>query len=207
MSEPNNDFVSVQPENRTLIEEGLEYGWHKILEAQNDPYPELKQPMLTSDEFVSLLAGERGVLDWQPNDTLLQRRQTTEQAFDIHRKAGTRGGLKTALDVLGFDSVITKAPQAYALEVEAFLQDDPLTDETSKRVDSRLKNYKSERDSVSVNIARQSNSLVSVGVTTQIGITMTSEPFVPSGFISEAAQSTSIYNHIRIIATSEPAIQ
>ncbi|WP_236688376.1 hypothetical protein [Photobacterium kishitanii] len=65
MFEVTEPFISVQPENRTLIEESLEYAWHTLLTNQIDPFPELKQPLLTSEQFVSLLAGERGVTDWR----------------------------------------------------------------------------------------------------------------------------------------------
>ncbi|EKO3566327.1 phage tail protein [Vibrio metschnikovii] len=153
MSEPN-EFISVQPDNRTLIEESLEYAWDGILKRSTNPYPDLKNPMLTPDEFVVLLASERGVADWQPDDTLVQQRRTTDKAFEIHSKAGTRAGLKTALDALGFDSVVTKSDEPYAINVEAMLQDQPLTNEMYRRVNIRVSTYKSERDIVRTHLSR-----------------------------------------------------
>ncbi|WED23078.1 phage tail protein [Vibrio sp. JC009] len=202
-----SEFVSVQPESRSLIEESMEYAWGAIIADLECPYPELKSPALTQDDFVSLLAGERGVMDWQATDTIDQQRTTAERAFQIHEKAGTRGGLKNALDALVFDSVISRGALPYSLDVEAFLLDTPLTEDSSRRVDSRINTYKSERDSIDVNISRQSQATVFVGVTTEQGITMTSEPFVPLGYTSSCLDRIAVYNHIRLISTSEPAIQ
>ena len=153
MSEPNN-FISVQPDNRTFIEESLEYAWDRILKKQTNPYPDLKNPQLTPDDFVVLLASERGVADWQPKDSLEQQRNTTDKAFDIHSKAGSRTGLKAALDALGFSSAVSRGELKYSIEVEARLQDEPLTAELAQRVNKRIETYKSERDSVRTTLVR-----------------------------------------------------
>lgn len=150
-------FISAQPENRTVIEEALEFAWHDMLTKVEQPYPDLKQPLYTQDEFVSLLAGERGVLDWQPSDDDQQRRETADKAFDIHRKAGTRYGLRNALLPLGIDSVVTKGEQPYSVVVDGKLSDRPLTAETSQRMNARLTSYKSERDSISLTLSRSNN--------------------------------------------------
>lgn len=153
-----NEFISVQPDNRTLIEESLEYAWDRILKQSTNPYPDLKNPMLTPDEFVVLLASERGVADWQPDDTLVQQRRTTDKAFKIHSKAGSRAGLKTALDALGFSSVVTRGEALYSIDVEGRLLDQPLTAEMSQRLHARISAYKSERDSVTTTLSRLHNA-------------------------------------------------
>ncbi|MEZ8095780.1 phage tail protein [Photobacterium swingsii] len=152
MSEPNNPFVSVQPENRTIIEEGLEYGWHKIISQQPNPYPNLKQPSYTPDEFVSLLAAERGVLDWQPSDTLEQRRKTAEQAFDIHRKAGTRSGITLALNALGFDAEVTRSTAPYSIDILCWRRNSTIDKFVVDRMISRIDHTKSERDSYELSL-------------------------------------------------------
>ncbi|MBD1572884.1 phage tail protein [Vibrio sp. S17_S38] len=153
----DKSFISAQPENRTVIEEALEFAWHDMLTNVEQLYPDLKQPLYTQDEFVSLLAGERGVLDWQPSDDDQQRRETADKAFDIHRKAGTRYGLRNALLPLGIDSVVTKGEQPYSVVVDGKLSDRPLTAETSQRMNARLTSYKSERDSIALTLSRSSN--------------------------------------------------
>lgn len=153
----DKSFISAQPENRTIIEEGLEFAWHDMLIKVEQPYPDLKQPLYTPKEFISLLAGERGVLDWQPSDNEQQRRDTADKAFDIHRKAGTRYGLRNALLPLGIDSTVNKGELPYSLVVDGKLSDQPLTAETSQRMNARLSSYKSERDSIDLTLSRSNN--------------------------------------------------
>ncbi|UIP28892.1 phage tail protein I [Photobacterium sp. TLY01] len=153
------DFVSVQPENRSTLEEALEYAWHRLIENTECPYPLLKQPLHTPNAFVALLAAERGVLDWQPDDSLAQQRQTAHRAFEIHRKAGTRHGLKVALDVLDCDLEITpwyqmeNSPGPYHIDVIAWRRNEAVNKKTADRVRARIDNTKSERDTVSLTLA------------------------------------------------------
>ncbi|WP_158161239.1 phage tail protein I [Grimontia hollisae] len=155
MSSPP-DFVSAQPENRSTLEEALEYAWHAVIEHGSSPYPTLKQPLQTPEAFVALLAGERGVLDWQPEDSPEQQRRTAHHAFDIHRKAGTRDGLKTALDVLDCDLDITpwhqmeNPPGPYHIEVIAWRRNSPISKSVNERIAKRINSIKSERDTVEV---------------------------------------------------------
>ncbi|WP_306331027.1 phage tail protein [Vibrio injensis] len=155
MSEPN-EFISVQPDNRTLIEESLEYAWDRILKQSTSPYPDLKNPMLTPDEFVVLLASERGVADWQPIDTELHQRRTVDKAFEIHSKAGTRAGLVSAVRAVGYDADIQaghklKDPIPYHVEILAWREPSDVVDEKKiARLVSRINAYKSERDTIEV---------------------------------------------------------
>lgn len=158
-----SDFVSSQPENRTAIEEGLEFAWHHLLMQVEQPYPNLKQPLYTPAEFVSLLAGERGVLDWQPSDNEIQRRKTADRAFEIHRKAGTRAGLLGALSSLNIEANATKGSLPYSVIVDGRLSDLPLTADTSRRLNARVSHYKSERDTVSISLSRLNNGSQSRG--------------------------------------------
>lgn len=152
-------FVSAQPENRTSIEEALEFAWHEILTTVDQPYPNLKQPLYTPQEFVSLLAGERGALDWQPSDDEQQRRETTDKAFDIHRKAGTRSGIEIALNALGCDAIITPwfdcdtAKPPYYIECVAWKSNAPVDKQLSERMIRRIESAKSERDTIDFIVA------------------------------------------------------
>lgn len=158
MSKPL-DFVSAQPENRSTLEEALEYAWHQLIENAESPYPLLKQPLHTADDFVALLAAERGVLDWQPEDSLAQQRKTAHRAFEIHRKAGTRYGLNVALDTLDCDLEITpwhqmkSPPGPYHIDVIAWRRNQAVNKKTADRVLARIDNTKSERDTVSLTLA------------------------------------------------------
>ncbi|MGD8109384.1 phage tail protein [Vibrio sp. TRT 17S01] len=178
MKSDPNEFISVQPESRTLIEESLEYGWHRVFDDLPNPFPDLKNPQKTPDEFVALLAGERAVLDWQPGDTSKQQRDTTDNAFGIHSKAGTRGGLKSALGALGFSSEIRRGAKPYSLDVQAEVEKGALTVELQHRLSQRVTSYKSERDSTSMDLVRSAVVGIRVGCLAETGVISDSKPFI-----------------------------
>lgn len=149
-----NDFISIQPENRTLIEEGLEFALAAVVAEHDSPYPLLKNAQFTSVQCVSLLAAERGVLDFRPEDTELQRRSSVEHAFLIHKKAGTRKGLIDAINMLNIDAEIKRGEMPYSLHILGKLALQPMTIETSIRLNARINAYKSERDSITVILSR-----------------------------------------------------
>ncbi|MCL9783666.1 phage tail protein [Vibrio sp. S4M6] len=192
-------------DNAQPIEKAIRLAFRDSLLLLKPPYPELLNANNTPSDFLPFLAGERGVIDWYETDDEVFKRETVDGSFRLLQQSGTRAGLRESLNALGFDSTISKGGTPYTLEVEAFLKDKPLSDETSGRVDARISTYKSERDGITVNISRQSEGNQYVAVATEIGITITSEPFVPSGYTSEANQVIGTHNHIRLIATSEPA--
>lgn len=174
MFEPS-DFISVQPENRSTLEEALEYAWQRLIIDAERPYPLLRQPLFCPEEFVVFLAGERGVFDYQPSDSLQQKRNSTHHAFEIHQKAGTRHGLKVALDVLDCDLEVTPwhkmepPSNPYHIDVVAWRRDSPTNKEVLERVWARIAKTKSERDTVSLSLAFGVNSsLAFAGATSQI---------------------------------------
>ncbi|EGR4408028.1 phage tail protein [Vibrio cholerae] len=196
MSELNNGFVSSQPESRTLIEEALEYAWDQVLAYQENPYPDLKNPELTPDEFVVLLAAERGVADWQPSDSKAQQRKTTANAFAIHSKAGTRYGLKGALEALGFSSSVVRGQQPYSISVEGRLDEQPLTAEISQRINSRVMAYKSERDTSNITLSRLQSGKKYRGLLLQsarIVRVIAAEP-VPPIYVMDNPRSIALYS-------------
>ncbi|MDN3699197.1 phage tail protein [Vibrio cortegadensis] len=169
MSEQSEPYNSVQPNNRTIIEESLEFAWDNVLSQTQCPFPSLKNPMLCPDDFVSLLAAERGVLDWQPGDTLDQQRETTDKGFEIHSKAGTRDGIKNSLDVLNFNSVVTRGSLPYSIHIDARLLEQPLSELILDRMRNRITTYKSLRDTYSLDIGRIVQGSVSKSVQISIG--------------------------------------
>ncbi|EKO3554156.1 phage tail protein I [Vibrio fluvialis] len=196
MSELNNDFVSAQPESRTIIEEALEYAWDQVLAQQANPYPDLKNPELTPDEFVVLLAAERGVADWQPSDSKAQQRKTTANAFAIHSKAGTRYGLKRALEALGFTSSVVRGEQPYSISVEGRLDEQPLTAEISQRINSRVMTYKSERDTSNITLSRLQSGKKYRGLLLQsarIVRVIAAEP-VPPLYVMDNTRAVALYS-------------
>ncbi|MFM2477367.1 phage tail protein [Celerinatantimonas sp. MCCC 1A17872] len=203
-AQSSDDFISVQPENRTVVEEALEYAWNQLIAALPDPYPNLKQPLETAAEFVDLIAQERGVLDYQPGDTLAQKRNTTDQAFQIHSKAGTRSGLKDALDALGFNSSVEKADEPYAITVIADIEADSLTEALQQRLEARVTAYKSERDSVGVDVVRGSQVPIYTGILTETGVVNDCVPYTNTETTSDVATPMGLLNETYILLDSEP---
>ncbi|CAG9001771.1 MAG: hypothetical protein CENE_03798 [Candidatus Celerinatantimonas neptuna] len=200
----DDDFVSVQPENRTTIEEALEYAWDRLIYQLSDPYPNLKQPLKTSVDFVDLIAQERGVLDYQPADMIPQKRQTTDRAFQIHAKAGTRSGLKDALDALGFDSTIGKAEQPYAIKVMADIEADSLTQTLQERLEARVTAYKSERDSVTMEVVRGAQIPIYSGILVETGVINDCVPYTNTENDSQVREPHGLLNETYILLDSEP---
>ncbi|CED71545.1 phage tail protein I [Aliivibrio wodanis] len=192
MSKQNEPFISVQPSNRTVIEESLEYAWVNIIEKVVSPYPTLKDPMLCSDDFVALLAAERGVLDWQPNDSLTQQRKTTDKAFEIHSKAGTRKGLIHSIDALGFSSEITKGAQAYSLKISAEIEQGKLDEQLQCRLESRVNTYKSERDLIALDLVRAANVFSYSGALFETGVVSDSVPYSFDGLESQLVMYSAV---------------
>ena len=201
-----SEHESLLPSNRTTLTRAFEEAIKLTAKVEN-PYPWLLDPQQTLVELLDYLASESGVSDWYSEDSEKIRRDTVEQAPIIMREAGTIGGLKNALVALGFDAEIEKGEKEFSLDIVAFLDESPLSEDAIQRVNSRVEMYKSERDTTNVNISRQALCTSYIGVTSEIGVTMTSEPYVPSGFTSEAACFVGVYTHIRLISTSEPARQ
>ena len=194
-------------DNAQPLEKAIRLAFRDSLHELKPPYPKLLNALATPVQFLPALAAERGVVDWYETDDEEFKRETTDGSFRLLMKSGTRYGIRSSLNALGFGSTVIKGSRPYTLEVEAFLHDKPLTDKSKQRIDARVSVYKSERDDVNVNITRQSPSPIYIGVTTEIGVTITSEPYIPDGFTSEVAPSIGVYNHIRLIVTSEPANQ
>lgn len=178
MSEQSEPYNSVQPNNRTIIEESLEFAWDKVLSQTQCPFPSLKNPMLCPDEFVSLLAAERGVLDWQPGDTLEQQRETTDKAFEIHSKAGTRRGIYSAVLALGIDAEVTKGEAPYSINIESY-SNQGISDELLNRLVNRVQSYKSERDSFTMALGIKAEGRVYLGGGVTIAPRIHVGPWVP----------------------------
>lgn len=207
MLEQNDDveFISVQPENRTTLEEALEFAWHKLIENAHSPYPALRNPLTTQDAFVSLLASERAVQDWQPSDTPEQRRNTTASAFEIHRKAGSRTGLRAAIEALGFSADVQQGNLPYSLIISAQLEGYPLSPEIQSRLNLRALAYKSERDTLDLRLVRGADVYSFTGIFVEMGCILDCQAFVPTETLSDSTVYHGILTEIYITLDSDSA--
>ncbi|NOH85536.1 phage tail protein [Vibrio sp. 03-59-1] len=205
MSEQSEPYNSVQPNNRTIIEESLEFAWDKVLSQTQCPFPSLKNPMLCPDGFVSLLAAERGVLDWQPGDTLEQQRETTDKAFEIHSKAGTRYGLSNSINALGFKSKVERGELPYSIKASAEIEKGKLDEALQARLESRVNTYKSERDTVELQLVRSSDINIYTGVMCEVAVINDSEPYGFNGIDASDGAYTAVIFETHIYSESHYA--
>jgi len=208
----SHHYKSVLPDNSSPFMRAVEKAFRSQLEEVNEPFPELLQATLTPAQFLAALAAENGVTDWFETDTEAEQRSIAGDGLIIQKSAGTRKGLKQAAESIGLDAVVKpwfkiEGKDPYQIFIEAFASEKPLDASTLSRLDARILNHKSERDAVSINIARTSSATPFVGVTTEVGVTITSQPYVAAGSESLASSIIGAFNHLRIISTSEPAIQ
>ncbi|ELH7952691.1 phage tail protein I [Vibrio fluvialis] len=172
------DYQTLLPTNRTPFERAFEEG---IKELANTPelYSWLHDPSKTDAALLDMMAQEEGVLDWFFDDSEASKRESILKSKEIMRLSGTRGGIKSALKALGVESEVKKGNLRYHLMVEGFLSDQPMSSEMSRRINSRINSYRSERDSVSLTMTRShgmnKNRALVIGVTKVVQVS-------PAGF-------------------------
>ena len=208
----SHNYKSVLPDNSTPVMRAIENAFRSQLETVNEPFPELLNPALTPTQFLAALAAENGVNDWFETDTEEEQRKIVGDSLEIQKEAGTRKGLKRAAESIDLDAVVkpwfkVDDGKPYEIYIEAYAPEKPLDQETLSRLDARILNHKSERDIVNLNIGRLSSATTYVGVTTEVGVTITSLPYFNTSSESLASNRIGAFSHLRIISTSEPAIQ
>ncbi|MBV7264317.1 phage tail protein I, partial [Photobacterium sp. WH24] len=101
------DDETLLPNNRTPFERSFEEGM-KDLATTEDVYSWLHDPLKTDTRLLDLMAKEAGVKDWFFDDSEQAKRQSIDLAHLIMQKAGTRTGLKDALEALGISAQVIK---------------------------------------------------------------------------------------------------
>jgi len=202
---------SVLPDNKSPLERGLELALSEVLFSVNHAYPELLDAQETPQVAITSLGIEHQVPVWDSEDSELIKRNRVQFAWRNRQLSGTRMGFIKALDQMGFGSDVTPwfqfspARAPYFFQIWVYCSDQVLTAEINTRIDELLTEMKSERDTYELNLARESIALPRIAVAAEMGITMTSLPFVPEGSESNAITHMGLAQHLRIISTSEPA--
>lgn len=150
-NKPNNR--TLLPDNSTLFEESFEHACAALVVSE-DHHDWLHDPLKTKTHLLDIMAAEAGVQDWFADDSEESRRQAIAQAVPIHQKAGTRAGVKQALDAIGINAEVTRGNKPYSLYIEGRLEDQPLTEEISRRMNARVELYKSEVDTAEIVLTR-----------------------------------------------------
>lgn len=199
---------SVLPASASLLERGLDQAIGNLIDRIAPPFPELMNPRETPASFLPYLAADRGVNEWSATAPDSEKRLTVELAWPTKRLAGTRVSLENAIrglelipDVVAWYEQSPKG-SPYSFRVRAF-SEKPYSEEMDGRLDRRLAEAKSERDTLSVSVGLSAFGSHSIGAATVCGELTTIYPYVLSGVESSgvayrglgyyAVETTTIY--------------
>lgn len=121
-----SDPVSILPPNRTPVEVALERAI-RVADPDLSPVARLMNPATCPADLLGWLAWSFSVDVWDPAWTEDRKRAVLAQSIDIHRVKGTRGAVRRALAVVGFEFTISEwfehggAPHTF--RIDAFGQD------------------------------------------------------------------------------------
>lgn len=174
------------PANRSPLETALDLGFAKLLERIDPPFPELMNPQRTPVEFLPYLAADRGVSEWSPTAPEAEKRLTVALAWPTKRQAGTRAALENAVKGLQLTPEVTawfeRTPPGppYSFTVRAFSHL-PYSEEIDARLDRRIADARSERDTLSVSVGLSAFGTHYIGAATVCGELTTIYPIVIDG--------------------------
>lgn len=177
---------SLLPANSSPLEKALDLGFGKLLDRIVPPFPGLMDPTATPAAFLPYLAADRGVSEWSSDAPEAEKRLTVALAWPTKRQAGTRKALENAVKGLQltpdvrawFEQVPLGAPYSFTVRAFSSL---PYSAEIDSRLDRRLADAKSERDTLLVSVGLSSFGTHYVGAATVCGELTTIYPLVLDG--------------------------
>lgn len=180
---------SLLPANSSPLEQALDHGFAQLLARVVPPFPDLMDSRQTPAEFLPYLAVDRGVAEWSASAAESEKRLTVALAWPTKRQAGTRLALENAVRGLELSPQIQawheQSPRAapYSFTVKAFT-DRPYSEEINTRLDKRLADAKSERDTLTVTLGLSASGTHYIGAATVCGELTTIHPFKLEGLDS-----------------------
>ena len=174
------------PVNSSPLERALDLGFAQLLERIDPPFPELMNPQETPLAFLPYLAADRGVKEWSTEAVEAEKRLTVEFAWPTARQAGTRTALENAAKGLQLRPQIrawyeqTPPGPPYSFSVRAFTEQ-PYSETIDARLDRRLADAKSERDTLTVSVGLSAFGRHVIGAATLCGELTTVYPIVIEG--------------------------
>ena len=178
--------LSLLPANSSPLEKALDLGFGTLLDRIVPPFPELMNPTATPLAFLPYLAADRGVSEWSSEAAEAEKRLTVELAWPTARQAGTRKALENAAKGLQLMPEVrawyeqTPPGQPYSFSVRAFTEQ-PYSEEIDARLDRRLADAKSERDTLLVSVGLSAFGNHVIGAATVCGELTTVYPIVIEG--------------------------
>lgn len=173
-------MTSVQPDNRSALQQAIEETLDRRLGAieQAAPLPGALNAKLTPIQLLPSLSIERGVSDWDADDSEQSQRDTISNAIPLIGLSGTGAGISWAISALGFLSDVTRV-RPYVLLLVVHLSDQELTEQLTSRLARRAKAYKAARDAIEISLSRSVQGVISAPCTLQFGNILTIHPYVP----------------------------
>lgn len=177
---------SLLPANSSPLEKALDLGFARLLERIDPPFPELMNPAATPLAFLPYLAADRGVGEWSSSAPEAEKRLTVELAWPTARQAGTRKALENAAKGLQLMPEVrawheqTPPGPPYSFSVRAFTEQ-PYSEVIDARLDRRLADAKSERDTLTVSVGLSAFGRHVIGAATVCGELTTVYPIVIEG--------------------------
>lgn len=176
----------VLPANSSLFESGLDMALAKLIDRISPPFPDLMNPYESPAEFLPYLAADRGVSEWSSAAAEDEKRLTVALAWPTKRQAGTRKALENAVKGLQLIPEVRawyeQSPPGspYSFTVRAF-SEQPYSAEIDERLDHRLSDAKSERDTLKVSVGLSAFGSHCIASATVCAELTTIYPFVIEG--------------------------
>lgn len=177
---------SLLPANSSQLEKALDLGFGQLLERVTPPFPDLMNPTQTPMDFLPYLAADRGVSEWSSIAAEAEKRATVKLAWPTARQAGTRKALENAAKGLQLIPEVrawyeqTPRGKSYSFSLKAY-SELPYSEEIDARLDRRLADAKSERDTFTVTVGLSAFGSHSIGAATVCGELTTIYPIVIEG--------------------------
>lgn len=182
----NKPRPSLLPANSSPLERALDLGFGLLLDRIAPPFPALMNPAETPLAFLPYLGADRGVSEWSSTAGETEKRLTVELAWPTARQAGTRMALENAAkglqlrpDVRAWYEQTPPGPP-YSFSVRAFTEQ-PYSEDIDARLDRRLADAKSERDTLTISVGLSAFGNHVIGAATVCGELTTVYPIVIAG--------------------------
>ncbi len=196
---------SLLPANSSPLERALDLGFGRLLDRIAPPFPELMNPAETPLAFLPYLGADRGVSEWSSKASEAEKRLTVELVWPTARQAGTRKALENAAKGLQLRPDVrawyeqTPPRPPYSFYVRAFTEQ-PYSEEIDARLDRRLADAKSERDTLTVSVGLSAFGNHVIGAATVCGELTTVYPIAIEGL--EASGQASMTAGLYTVETS-----
>lgn len=88
---------SLLPANSSALERALDLGFARFLDRVVPPFPDLMNPAKAPVDFLSYLAADRGVAEWDSDAPEAEKRSMVAMSWPTKRLAGTAAAIRSAL--------------------------------------------------------------------------------------------------------------